>query len=184
MQRTRRTVLVSAVGICGFSGCLAGAERATVGDGASKDETTATEAIADSPVASATVSITTEDDLFDPPLVHLMRGGTITWTNDSEPDRDLKTISGRIPTDGDTWSETIPAGGSIELTVKREGVYDCSTESQSTVGRIVVGEPHVESEPAMNDDGENLAPPAAAALAELYHHTIELGGDGDCGCPK
>lgn len=184
MQRTRRTVLASAVGICGFSGCLAGAEQATVGDGASKDETIAAEAIADGPVASATISIETEGDLFDPPLVHLMRGGIITWTNDSGSDRDLGTISGRIPTDGDSWRGTVPADGSIELILEREGVYDCSSESQSSVGRIVVGEPHVESEPAMNDGREDLSPPAAAALAGLDQQTIELGGEADCSCPK
>lgn len=174
----RRTVLGSIVGLCGLTGCLGGdTEQNEIG------ESTLDAAVPDEPVAAVAVSIDTGERLLDPPLVHLMRGGTVTWTNDGDSDRKIETIDGRIPADLDSKAATVPAGEAIEWTFADAGVYDCAVADRSTVGRVVVGEPHMQSEPAMNDGGELSGRPAEA-FAALNGQTTELGGDADCGCPE
>lgn len=120
---------------------------------------------------------------FQPQIVHLRPGGTIEWVvetgrhdvtayhRDGHPPH-------RSPANVGPWGSDLLTGpgSTYEHTFEQEGVYDyvdtqqvcVSHEVAGNVGRIVVGWPNPEDEPAMADPPETLPSQVRSAL-ELFN---------------
>lgn len=113
-----------------------------------------------------------------PTLVHVDPGGTVEWTGQGlrnavvayHPETHTHR---RIPDDADPWeSGLLREGDRFDVTLDSEGVYDyadptafCSThEALGLVGRIVVGWPDLDEEPALQHDPTVLPSRAATVL--------------------
>lgn len=114
---------------------------------------------------------------FEPPIVHLVRGGTIEWI----VDRGIHDVTAyhprtngnqrRIPPDAEPWeSDRLNVEGeTFDRVLDVEGVYDyaCTAhEEGGMVGTVVVGWPHPDEEPALEAPSASYPPAAADALEE------------------
>ena len=122
---------------------------------------------------------------FEPTVVHVDVGGTVRWITDGyyhtvsayHPDAHgpLRVPEGIDPFDSGPLRE----GEEFEWTFEREGVYDyadavtlCAThEALGAVGRIVVGWPDVDGEPALEHDVTALPGEATAVMRAANEET-------------
>ncbi|MCU4741302.1 cupredoxin domain-containing protein [Natronoglomus mannanivorans] len=118
---------------------------------------------------------------FDPGIVHIAPGGTVRWAVEGH----RHTVTAyhpdtygpqRIPDGAEPWqSGLLRAGREFELTFDEPGVYDyvdtrtlcASHEALGGVGRVVVGWPDLEGQPALEHDVSEL-PSRARTLMEEY----------------
>ncbi|MCQ4332962.1 halocyanin [Natronomonas sp. F2-12] len=168
MTRTlpRRAVLAAttATATAALAGCLGGSE------GDDPEELPSTEPDEDAgelgtPAESVTVTITSEPwPEFDPQIVHVEVGATVEWLvetgrHDVTGYHENNHPPHRTPDGVEAWdSEYLTGpGSSYERTFEVEGVYDyvdrqqvcISHEVAGNVGRVVVGWPDPDEEPAM-----------------------------------
>lgn len=128
---------------------------------------------------------------FTPSLVHVPVGGTVRWMNRSgshdvtayHPDNCGRPQ--RIPDEAEPWSSSTMSqvGDSFVHTFDVEGVYDyldtqtvcVPHEAVGMVGRVVVGEPELEDQPAMQPPelGEEMPRVAANKIEEFNRRTRE-----------
>lgn len=203
-SRTRRRFLVgtgiaTTVALAGCSGApnsepdeQSTDENSTGGDDESHAESH--DAALEGPSASATVTMVTTDDgtHFEPHVVWVEQGGTVTWELESgshtttayAADNDAPQ---RIPDDADAWdSGTISeAGGTFEHTFETTGVYDyfcVPHESTGMLGSVVVGEPDAQGQPGLQEPQDGL-PGEAAGKVESLNGTVTdaLGGSSEGG---
>lgn len=194
----RRRVVAGTASIAGVltAGCLASgrpeetasAESPTSGeaDAQSTASDRALTAAADEPAGTREVTMRPEALEFDPQLVWIGRGGTVTWVNGDSDDHDVVAFETRVPERGDRWeSPQLASGETYERTFEEPGVYDYgSTSSESNaIGRVVVGAPDLASEPALEPD-DDLEADHEATLRELNRMTLSLEIDADCNCPE
>jgi len=150
------------------------------------------------PATEATVSMRGDHaNRFAPQLVWIHAGGRVVWHNDDpDHDHDVASLSGRTPETAPDWSTgLLQTGETYTRTFTEPGVYDyvCTPHASHMVGRVVVGSPDPEDEPAISAavdtlDGEE----ARAVFAVLDDRTrSSLGGDRpeaadepDCDCPE
>lgn len=124
----RRTVLVAASGVLTIgAGCLSGGEETD-------------EDALDLPT-EATVEI--GDDGFDPVIVHIASGGSVTWENAG--DRSYRIDSFQFHSGSSNWRarETLEPGESFTHTFESEGRYDFTDQSYGQFvmcGRVRVGD--------------------------------------------
>ncbi|WP_290819377.1 halocyanin [Halovivax sp.] len=122
---------------------------------------------------------------FEPPVAHVDVGGTVRWITDGY----YHTVSAyhpdvhgprRVPEGVDPFdSGPLREGEEFAWTFEREGVYDyadavtlCAThEALGAVGRIVVGWPDVDGEPALDHDVTALPGEAAAVMRAANEET-------------
>lgn len=123
------------------------------------------------------VQMTTDDgEHFVPHVVHIELGGTVTWVLESgshdttayHPDNDHPL---RMPEDAEPWKSDLLSDGEdvFEWTFDDEGIYDyvCSPhESVEMLGRVIVGWPDNDDEPALE--------PPQDELPESAHHMIDI----------
>jgi plastocyanin len=141
------------------------------------------------PSPSAQVTLRTEGDEhhFDPHLVWIEPGGTVTWEADSghhdavayHPDNGDKPL--RMPEGADPWETGLlgPDDSAVSHTFETEGVYDyfCTPhESVGMVGTVVVGQPDAHDQPALEAPQDSLPDGARAELGDLGDQVNELLG--------
>lgn len=128
---------------------------------------------------SATVKTaeTADGFAFSPQVIHVRKGGTVTWTvpssahtvttyspNNSQPRRIPKGATGfdsGFLTGGQTFSKTFSV----------EGVYDyyCSPHhNKGMVGCVVVGNPNPAKQPAMKPPQASLPDEARVAIKQMH----------------
>lgn len=181
---TRRRLLRTGAGVTALAaaGCLGtgadGGEAATAGGSGELGD----------PATRVTVNATADPTPnFQPDIVHVEPGGTVEW----EVVHHRHTVTAyhpdtygplRIPEGVEPWdSGTLRAGNRFERTFDREGIYDyldtrtlCAPhEALGAVGRVVVGWPDPEGEPAIRSDPDELRGRAVTVMAELDERTRE-----------
>lgn len=210
VDRRRILTTVGSLSAVGVSGCIdsvgdpaeqpaagatessddAGAE--TGGQEADHDQAEGTDHELGDPRAETQVELLTDDGHhFRPHVVHVERGGTVTWsvvsgehdTRSYHPDSrgDQQRIpDGTAPWASDPMGEE---GDSFERTFETEGVYDyaCSPhEAMGMVGTVVVGWPDPGGEPALeppSDDRPEAAVEQLEKLNEQVRIALEAGED-------
>lgn len=122
---------------------------------------------------------------FVPHVVRLEVGGTIEWVNESgthnavayhpaNADALPTTSQLRIPESADPFETALLGEGESEtVSLGVEGIYDYACvphESAGMVGRIIVGDPDLDDEPAMNEPADEM-PDAAADQFRRFNDT-------------
>lgn len=138
------------------------------------------------PTAYATIDIRAKPYFqFEPNLVHLKPGGTVTWDVVDDFRHAVASYHPethrhqRVPDDTEPWHSGLLRDGS---TFEHEGIYDyvdtrslCSShEAIGGVGRVIVGWPDIASEPAYQHDVEVLPGRAETVFAEINERTAKL----------
>ncbi|MBZ6496766.1 plastocyanin/azurin family copper-binding protein [Natrinema longum] len=180
---SRRTVLRSAalaVGI-GLAGCLE-----DVADRSSDGDEQPPENAGEPGIPAERITVTANsrpNPKFEPQVVHVVPGGTVEWLVETgRHDVTAYHEDGhgphRTPEGIESWgSDRLSGvGAAYERPFETEGVYDyvdtqqvcTSHEVAGNVGRIVVGWPDPDDEPAMVDPQPELPSQAARAI-ELFN---------------
>lgn len=160
---------------------------------ASDSEGTETIPLQSEPRDSLTVSMVAGDDgttlRFDPPLVWVKPGGTVTWGLESgnhsatayHPDTDRPR---RVPEDADAFDSDVLAESNptFEHTFETPGVYDYYCEphrANGMVGTVVVGRPDPDGQPGLAEPQDELLDAASESITRLNERTRELLEDAD-----
>lgn len=183
----RRRALTAAVGAVatGVAGCLGTGEE----DNDSVGEDDATGEPGD-PTGFVTVGVHASPRFkFEPNLVHLRPAGTVKWEVVDDYRHAVASYhpdtygEQRIPDDAEPWTSGQLRGGTVfEHTFEVEGIHDyvdtrslCSShEAIGGVGRVIVGWPDLDSEPAYQHNVELLPSRAETVFRELNEQTREL----------
>lgn len=135
------------------------------------------------PIAHADVAMQSNDagHQFSPHIVWIEPGGTVTWTNESgahtttayhpDVDKPLRIPENASPWDSGMFSEP---GKTFERSFEEEGVYDyfCTPhEYRAMVGRVIVGEPSMDTQPALAPPQDGLPEEAQTLLSRLNTRT-------------
>jgi len=181
---TRRRALGLAAG--GIGAALAGCLGAVQSDGSG-----ATGELGD-PAERVEVEIMSlPRPAVEPALVHVEPGGTVEWVGQGQrnavaayhPDSHGDQ---RIPDGAEPWSSgTLREGSRFSVTFETPGIHDyadtvvlCGThEAFGVVGRVVVGRPDLDGEPAIAHDNSELPSQAASVMDELDGRCREVLGD-------
>lgn len=182
LTRRRAIQLGAATAVAGLAGCLGLPDD----PGASEDEDATGDGSLGDPAESVEVVVTDmPNPSFEPPAVHVAVGGTVTWTVEGQ----YHTVTSyhpdtygprRWPEDAEPFrSGILRRHGEFEWTFDREGVYDyvdtrslCAPhEALGAVGRVVVGWPDLDDEPAMTHDEAELQGRATTVMRELNEET-------------
>lgn len=182
-DRSRRTVLRAAAGAVGAS-AIAGAAAAEGDDSVGQAGTTTQQEEDGERVGM----VTTEGalQLFTAPVLWVPPETTVTWVNRSgghsttayAPANDRPQ---RIPDEADPWdSGTLTEeGATFESTFAVVGVYDyycLPHEGLGMVGRLVVGDPDLENQPALAEPQDSLPSPVQEILAGFNTLTESMFG--------
>ena len=184
----RRTVLqlASGIGILSVAGCLGLATSNSEGEGESLNSEHEHDAQLHEPVAHVDVAMKSDDvgHHFDPHLVWIEPGGSVTWTNESgahtttayHPDVDKPL---RMPEEASLWDSGMfsEPGKTFEYTFEAEGVYDyfcIPHEYRAMVGSVIVGEPDLDGQPALASPQEDLPEEAQTLLSKLNTRTKDV----------
>lgn len=183
---TRRDTLAATAGtaVAALSGCL-GAGSGSGGDDDGGDPPENAGELG-TPAEAITVSITSQPwPEFAPQIVHVVPGGTVEWLvetgrHDVTGYHEDNHPPHRTPDGVDAWkSEYLTGPGSTyERTFDVEGVYDyvdrqtvcISHEVAGNVGRVVVGWPDPDTEPAM----QPLEDAEATETPSQVHNAFEM----------
>ncbi len=183
---TRRRLLTLSGGATAvaLAGCL--------GDSAGESNSEEATGELGDPAGRVTVEATTEPNAdFNPNIVHIEPGGVVEWVGLGLQNRAVAyhpETHGpqRIPDGAEPWSSgLLREGDTYEETFETEGIYDfvdpttfCSShEAVGAVGRVVVGWPDLDSEPAMLHGPEELPSRAATVMANCNEECrAVLGG--------
>lgn len=191
-RRRFLTAAGSSAFIAGSAGCLRLADDGSE-DGSQDDEAANTpdhshEEGTDGPVSHADVAMLTAEDghHFEPRVVWIETGGTVTWTNESgshtttayhpEFDQPLRIPDGAEPWDSGMFSEE---GKTFERTFEVEGIYDyfcIPHEHRGMIGSIIVGNPDPHDQPGLANPQEDLPDEAREVLATLNDQVNETLG--------
>jgi|AntDeeMinimDraft_4_1070355.scaffolds.fasta_scaffold00009_72 plastocyanin len=179
----------------GGDGNADGADSENGGDTTDGSDADGTETIPlqSEPRDSLTVSMMAGEDgttlRFDPPLVWVKTGGTVTWGLESgnhsvtayHPDTDRPQ---RIPDDADPFDSDVLAESNptFEHTFETPGVYDYYCEphrANGMVGTVVVGTPDPDGQPGLAEPQDELLDAASESIARLNERTRTLLDGGD-----
>ncbi|USZ69242.1 plastocyanin/azurin family copper-binding protein [Halorussus salilacus] len=179
-RRTRRRFLgvASAASVAALAGC---------GGVLSENDDPDAEADFSLPSAEPEVEVGMGGrNVFDPKIVRVEVGGTVTWVNESgnhsatayHPDND-RTL--RIPEDAEPWDSSVlvDRDATFEHTFEEPGVYDyyCTPhETLAMVGTVVVGDPDPDpdDQPGLRPPGEDFSGGTADELESL-NEKVESG---------
>ncbi|UPV98895.1 plastocyanin/azurin family copper-binding protein [Halorussus gelatinilyticus] len=174
-RATTAAATASLAGLAGCTGALSERSEQTPTIDYTLPEATASAEVRMGPDAS---------NRFDPAIVRVETGGTVTWTNVSRnhsatayaPANDY---SCRIPEGAESWDTGVfvENGKSSSHTFETPGVYDyyCTPhEPLGMVGTVVVGDPDPADQPGLQppDDGRS---DRAASKLEALNHRVRSG---------
>jgi plastocyanin len=187
---SRRDTLRASAGVAcaGLAGCLDGLVS---GDG--EPENAGELGV---PAGGFDVTITSRPfPEFQPQIVHVEPGATVEWVvetgrHDVTGYTEQAHPPHRAPPECDPWgSEMLPGpGSSYERSFTQEGIYDyvdtqqvcVSHEIAGNVGRVVVGQPDLDAEPAMAEPPEEMPGRVRKALVMFNEETRPaLSGDAE-----
>ncbi|WP_265111549.1 cupredoxin domain-containing protein [Halosolutus halophilus] len=190
---SRRTVLRSsalAIGVA-LGGCLEDAADRSSGGGEQPPENAGE---LGTPAERITVTANSQPyPEFEPQIVHVAPGGTVEWLVETgRHDVTAYHEDGhgphRTPDGVEPWGSDrmTGVGSEYERTFDREGVYDyvdtqqvcTSHEIAGNIGRVVVGWPDPDDEPAMADPQPELPSQAARAIEMFNEETRPVLQDG------
>lgn len=173
--RRRAIQLGAASGLAVVAGCLGAVGLDRDGDGTLGDPTSEIEvAVTDMPNPS-----------FEPALVHVKPGGTVRWNIEGR----YHTVTSyhpdaygplRMPEDAEPFNSGIlRQNQQFVWTFEQEGIYDyvdtrtlCAThEALGAVGRVVVGWPDTDGQPALEHDVNELHSRATTIMRDLNEET-------------
>jgi len=141
------------------------------------------------PSDTAAVRMVTEDGgyHFEPHVVRVNVGGTVTWTNESgshsttayHPDNDQPQL---VPDGAAAWDSGIVSdeGATFEHTFETEGVYHyyCTPhESLGMIGTVIVGEPDPHEQVAVEEPPADKPERVREKLTELNEMVRTALGD-------
>ncbi|WP_206425148.1 plastocyanin/azurin family copper-binding protein [Halobellus captivus] len=141
------------------------------------------------PSDSVDVSMITEDGgyHFEPHVVRVNVGGTVTWTNESgshsttayHPDNDQPQL---VPDGAASWDSGLRSeeGATFEHTFETEGVYHyyCTPhESLGMLGSVIVGDPDPHEQVALEDPPADKPETVREKLTELNEIVRTALGD-------
>lgn len=197
MAVTRRGFLTAAGSgalAVGSAGCLGltgnGSEGDSQGDEAADTHDHSHEESINGPVSHADVAMLTDEDghYFEPHVVWVEAGGTVTWTNESgshtttayhpEFDTPLRIPDGAEPWDSGMFSEE---GKTFERTFELEGVYDyfcIPHDYRAMIGTAIVGNPDPHDQPGLTEPQDDL-PEEARELFERLNEQVYGALDHD-----
>ncbi|MEF8882468.1 MAG: plastocyanin/azurin family copper-binding protein [Halapricum sp.] len=174
MTRRRTLALTAGTAVFGLAGCASSPTQNTDGGGDGHGHTGSIGPATD----SAEVAVNTTEDgeqHFEPHAVHVAVDGTVTWRLESgthtatayHPDNDQPRL---VPEGTTSWDSGMLSeqGETYEHTFETEGVYHyycLPHETQGMIGSVIVGDPHLDEQPALG------APPADKP--EAVQHKIE-----------
>ncbi|WP_338045751.1 cupredoxin domain-containing protein [Natronorubrum tibetense] len=164
-RRTRRRLLSASAAsvVAGFAGCL-------------KEEVGGDDPLLGDPEAYAEVELSSANagGQIEPPVVHLVAGGTVEWVVDSGDHEivayhpDTHGDQRRIPDGAEPWSSgELGPGDAFDRVLDDEGVYDYVSvpyESAGAAGSVVVGWPDPDEEPGLDPPSEAYPDAAKDAL--------------------
>lgn len=206
--RTRRQVLLGAgaASVAGLAGCAGytggGApgtrdQHETASGSSGRDDGDAHGGGLDGPRASATVSMATTDggSHFEPHVVRVKRGGSVTWelesgTHTTTAYSQRTHEPHRIPDGASAWDSGTPSeqDETFEHTFETVGVYDyCCIPHGATgmVGTVVVGDPETGDRPGLQPPRDGRPDGAAEKVASLNERVTaaldDTGGEGSDG---
>ncbi|WP_226482385.1 cupredoxin domain-containing protein [Natrinema amylolyticum] len=131
------------------------------------------------PSDSATVSmITTDDgDHFDPHVVWVESGGSVSWTNESGSHsttayHTANDEPGLVPEGAAEWDSGVLSeqGAAFDHTFETEGVYHyfCTPhETSGMIGSVIVGRPDPHEQPALADPPSDKPEAVRGKLTKL-----------------
>lgn len=137
------------------------------------------------PVEHAEVTMVTKDGgtHFEPHLVRIKQGGTVTWKAKSgshsttayhkKNDKPLRIPEGANPWDSGILSEQ---GKTFEQTFETPGVYDyfcIPHESTGMIGSVIVGTVKEDSQPGLQPPQESLPSKAQSKIKSLNQKATE-----------
>ncbi|MFB6071625.1 MAG: plastocyanin/azurin family copper-binding protein [Halobacterium sp.] len=140
------------------------------------------------PTEHATVTMKTTDGgyHFDPHVVWVKQGGTVTWELESgthtataySPENDAPL---RIPKDADSFASGTMSehGATFEHTFDTVGVYDyfcVPHESLGMLGSVIVGQPDAHGQPALAEPQSSLPEKTQSKLTDLNKMVNEALG--------
>lgn len=186
---SRRRVLQSASGttVIGLAGCLSalssggddhGGDGHSHGGDSNNENGGHSEAIGE-PVEDADVSMATMEggQHFEPHIIRLKKGGSVTWTLESGSHSTTSYSSENdepqlIPDGAAAWDSGLVSeeGATFEHTFETEGVYHyyCTPhETMGMIGSVVVGQPDLQDQPALEDPPSDKSEAVRDKLAEL-----------------
>lgn len=187
LTRRRAIALGATSGVAVLAGCLETLEHATDGslEDDEEDEPTGSGELG-SPSDHVVVTVTDmPNPSFEPPVVHVKPGGTVRWLVEGryhtvtayhpETYGPLRCPEGVDPFD----SGLLRADREFEWRFEEEGVYDyadtralCAThEALGAVGRVVVGWPDPDGQPALEHDVTELQGRATTVMREIDEET-------------
>lgn len=127
--------------------------------------------------ATVTMSTTGDGNHFDPHVVRVTVGGTVTFTNESgthsstayHPENDQPQL---VPDGAAAWDSGLLSedGATFEHTFDTEGVYHyhCNPhETTGMIGSIIVGEPDPHGQLALEEPPEDKSETVRAKISEL-----------------
>ncbi|THE66535.1 halocyanin [Salinadaptatus halalkaliphilus] len=193
MTHTRRRTLevATTASITALAGCLGGRDAirrgGDDGDPGSPEGSSGDGTLGDPAAAVEVTVVTRPSPQFEPGLVHVEPGGTVRWLVEG-PRHDVTAYHSdvdrpqRVPDGTDAFeSGLLREGHEFEHTFDDPGVYDyvdtrrlCgSHEALGAVGRVVVGWPELETEPALEHDVSGLPSRAETVMAAYDERTRE-----------
>lgn len=123
------------------------------------------------------VSASNGDQIFDPEVVWLEVGGTVTFVNESGAHSatayaEANDKPDRIPSGAEAFDSGLLSGESAEFdhTFEVEGVYDyycIPHEAMGMIGTVVVGDPDPDDEPGLAPPQDSLPGGAADVIERL-----------------
>lgn len=167
----RTTTAAGTVSLAGLAGCSGLLEEESA-------QTTPVDYTLPDATPSAEVRMGPEgSNRYDPAIVRVEEGGTVTWTNVSRnhsatayaPANDY---SRRIPDEGEAWDTSVLLGSdkSASHTFETPGVYDyyCTPhEPLGMVGTVVVGDPDPAGQPGLQPPSDGRSDRTASELETL-----------------
>ncbi|WP_458189094.1 cupredoxin domain-containing protein [Haladaptatus sp. NG-WS-4] len=125
---------------------------------------------------------------FHPHVVHVEKGGTVTWKNESGRHavvayHPTHGKPNRIPDGAKPWDSGALTGGEFSHTFEVEGVYDyyCPPHEQmGMIGSVVVGNPAPSNQPGLKRPQRSFPSRVRAKLTELNQLTkaaLDSGGE-------
>lgn len=199
-EPTRRQLVLAAAATTalGLAGCTGssgagGGEDSSDSDGDSQEDHVGHGDSLEGPSASATVTMETADDgtHFEPHVVWVEQGGTVTWELESGSHTttaysEAVDRPARIPEEAAGWdSGTLSeAGATFEHTFETAGVYDyfcVPHESTGMLGSVIVGEPQPEGQPGLEPPQDDLPGEAKTKIESLNERTVAVleGGENN-----